>query len=313
MEKIASENEFDFASIGAGPAGLAAALYAARSGLKSLALDSGSGGQALSIASLENYPGVFPSVSGTDFVSSMRSQAENFGANFFHANVIALDKIGATFFLETDKGKFSAKSVLIATGAEHKKLGVPGEKEFSGRGVSYCAACDGALFRDKNIFVIGGGDAACDEAVYLSAIARHVTIVHRRDEFRAQKTLVQRVLQNKKISVMFDSVVKEILGEEKVKSILLENVKNSARTKSECDAVFVSIGMKPRTEIFSTLQKDSDGYIITDENMRTKIPRLYAAGDVRSKTLRQVATAASDGAIAAFCAAKDLHGNRSSF
>lgn len=311
MKKIASKNEFDFASIGAGPAGMAAVLYAARSGLKSLALDFNSGGQALSIASLENYPGVFPSVNGFDFINSMRSQAENFGAIFFHANVRALDKIGSTFFLETDKEKFAAKSVLIATGAEHKKLGVPGEKEFSGKGVSYCATCDGAIFRDKNVFVIGGGDAACDEAVYLSAIARHVTIVHRRDEFRAQKTLEQRVLQNKKISVIFDSVVKEILGEEKVKSILLENVKTAARTNFECDAVFISIGMKPRTEIFSTLQKDSGGYIITDENMRTKIPRLYAAGDVRAKTLRQIVTAASDGAIAAFCAANDLHENRS--
>lgn len=311
MKKIASKNEFDFASIGAGPAGIAAVLYAARSGLKSLALDFNSGGQALSIASLENYPGVFPSVNGFDFINSMRSQAENFGAIFFHANVRALDKIGPIFFLETDKEKFAAKSVLIATGAEHKKLGVPGEKEFSGRGVSYCATCDGAIFRDKNVFVIGGGDAACDEAVYLSAIARHVTIVHRRDEFRAQKTLEQRVLQNKKISVIFDSVVKEILGEEKVKSILLENVKTAARTNFECDAVFISIGMKPRTEIFSTLQKDSGGYIITDENMRTKIPRLYAAGDVRAKTLRQIVTAASDGAIAAFCAANDLHENRS--
>lgn len=311
MKKIASKNEFDFASIGAGPAGMAAVLYAARSGLKSLALDFNSGGQALSIASLENYPGVFPSVNGFDFINSMRSQAENFGAIFFHANVRALDKIGSTFFLETDKEKFAAKSVLIATGAEHKKLGVPGEKEFSGRGVSYCATCDGAIFRDKNVFVIGGGDAACDEAVYLSAIARHVTIVHRRDKFRAQKTLEQRVLQNKKISVIFDSVVKEILGEEKVKSILLENVKTAARTNFECDAVFISIGMKPRTEIFSTLQKDSGGYIITDENMRTKIPRLYAAGDVRAKTLRQIVTAASDGAIAAFCAANDLHENRS--
>ena len=311
MKKIVSKNEFDFASIGAGPAGIAAVLYAARSGLKSLALDFNSGGQALSIASLENYPGVFPSVNGFDFINSMRSQAENFGAIFFHANVRALDKIGSTFFLETDKEKFAAKSVLIASGAEHKKLGVPGEKEFSGRGVSYCATCDGAIFRDKNVFVIGGGDAACDEAVYLSAIARHVTIVHRRDEFRAQKTLEQRVLQNKKISVIFDSVVKEILGEEKVKSILLENVKTAARTNFECDAVFISIGMKPRTEIFSTLQKDSGGYIITDENMRTKIPRLYAAGDVRAKTLRQIVTAASDGAIAAFCAANDLHENRS--
>lgn len=311
MKKIASKNEFDFASIGAGPAGMAAVLYAARSGLKSLALDFNSGGQALSIASLENYPGVFPSVNGFDFINSMRSQAENFGAIFFHANVRALDKIGSTFFLETDKEKFAAKSVLIATGAEHKKLGVPGEKEFSGRGVSYCATCDGAIFRDKNVFVIGGGDAACDEAVYLSAIARHVTIVHRRDEFRAQKTLEQRVLQNKKISVIFDSVVKEIIGEEKVKSILLENVKTAARTNFECDAVFISIGMKPCTEIFSTLQKDSGGYIITDENMRTKIPRLYAAGDVRAKTLRQIVTAASDGAIAAFCAANDLHENRS--
>ena len=299
------QNEYDFISIGAGAAGLAAVQYAARSGLSALALDlSVAGGQVLKIASLENYPGVFPPANGYAFIQTMQKQAEAFGAKITSAQVKSIDKIQDKFKIETSKAAYFCKALVLATGAEHRKLGVPGEKELEGRGVSYCAVCDGPLFRNKTIFVIGGGDAACDEANYLSQLAEKVFLVHRRDELRAQKAVADRVLANPKISVLWNSVVAEIKGTQKVESVIIMDVKTRKLTELAADSVFVSVGMIPQNQLLSTLKTDEAGYIVTDEKMRTAIPGLYAAGDVRSKPFRQVVTATSDGAIAAFEAAE---------
>lgn len=297
-------NEYDFIIIGAGAAGLSAAQYASRAGLKTLVIDQSlPGGQVLNIMHLENYPGLFPSVDGASFIGSMEEQAKAFGAEIIQTSVSSIDKIGNDFLVNTSSGLYRSLTLLLATGAGHRKLNVPGEKEFEGRGVSYCATCDGPFFRNKNVVVVGGGDSACDEAMYLSTICSHVTVVHRKSSFRAQKAVAERVLSNPKISVEFNSVVKEIRGDKKVSSIIITQNQgdcNSTEKEISCDGVFIFVGMIPRTELFEILRKDESGYIITDEKMATLVPGLFAAGDVRSKPFRQIITAASDGAIAAY-------------
>jgi len=302
MEK---EN-FDFIIVGAGPAGLAAASYAARGGLKTLVLENASeGGQVVQIADLENYPGVFPAVNGYDFIFTMKKQAEAFGALVKHAQISSIDKSGNDFIVKTKDIDFIAPTLLIATGAFHRNLEVPGEKEFTGRGVSYCAVCDGPFFKNKKIYVVGGGDSACTEAIYLSTVSSDVSIIHRRDSFRAQKGVVDKMLSCG-VKPIYDSVVKEIKGSAKVESIILENVKTKESSELPADAVFVFTGMLPRTDLVDMLPKDEGGYIITNEKMETSIPGLYAAGDVRSKSFRQIVTAVSDGAIAANSAKERL-------
>ena len=213
---------FDYIIIGAGPAGLSSAQYAARSGLKTIVLEGmGPGGQVAQIFELENYPGVFPAVNGFDFVETLRKQAEAFGAQIKQVQVTSIDKTGKDFIIQTKDTTYSAPALCIATGAVHKNLGVPGEEELKGRGVSYCATCDGPFFRNKKIVVIGGGDSACSEAVYLASLSKDVTIVHRRNEFRAQKALVDKMLKAG-VKPIYDSVVKQIKGQNKVESIILE-------------------------------------------------------------------------------------------
>lgn len=290
---------FDYIIIGAGPAGLSSAQYAARSGLKTIVLEGmGPGGQVAQIFELENYPGVFPAVNGFDFVETLRKQAEAFGAQIKQVQVTSIDKTGKDFIIQTKDTTYSAPALCIATGAVHKNLGVPGEEELKGRGVSYCATCDGPFFRNKKIVVIGGGDSACSEAIYLASLSKDVTIVHRRNEFRAQKALVDKMLKAG-VKPIYDSVVKQINGQNKVESITLENVKTGEQSQLECAAVFIFAGMAPQTDLVDMIKKDISGYIMTDENMQTSIPGLYAAGDVRSKPFRQIVTAVSDGAIAA--------------
>ncbi len=300
------ENEtFDYIIIGAGPAGLSSAQYAARSGLKTLVLEGmGEGGQVAQIAELENYPGVFPAVNGFDFVGVMTKQAQKFGAVIKHTIVSSIDKMGKNFVVKTKDVSYSSPALCIATGAVHKNLGVPGEKELTGRGVSYCATCDGPFFKNKRIVVVGGGDSACSEAIYLSTISSDVKIIHRRDSFRAQKALVDKMLA-KGVKPVYDTVLKSINGTAKVESLTLKNVKTGEEQQLECDAVFIFAGMAPQTELVDMLKKDESGYIITDENMQTSIPGLFAAGDVRAKPFRQIVTAVSDGAIAAN-AAKEI-------
>ena len=291
--------QYDYIIIGAGPAGLSSAQYAARGGLKTIVLEGmGAGGQVVQIPDLENYPGVFPAVTGYDFIETMKKQAESFGAQIVQVQVSSIDKKGKDFVITTKDTVYSAPALCIATGAVHKNLGVPGEKEFTGRGVSYCAVCDGPFFRNKKIFVVGGGDSACSEAIYLSSISSYVSIIHRRDTFRAQKAVVDKMLAAG-VKPIYDTVVKSINGTTKVESLTLENTKTGEQTTVDCNVVFIFAGMSPNTELVEMLRKDETGYIITDEKMQTSIPGLFAAGDVRAKPFRQIVTATSDGAIAA--------------
>ena len=306
MENLESE-KFDYIVIGAGCAGLASAQYAARGGLSVLVLDvAGAGGQVLQISELENYPGVFPAVDGATYMMTMQKQAEAFGAKIVQAQVLSIDKLpGGAFIVKTKKAAYEASCFCLATGAIHRNLEVPGEKEFSGRGVSYCATCDGPFFRNKKIVVVGGGDSACSEAIYLSTLSSDVRIIHRRDKFRAQQAVIDKMLAAG-VKPVYDSVVKEIKGGAKVESVIVENVKTGEQTELTTDAVFIFTGMLPQTDLVDMLPKDPAGYILTDENMETSVPGLFAAGDVRSKPFRQVVTAVSDGAIAAHVASERI-------
>lgn len=326
----------DILIIGAGIAGLSAGIYASRSGMKTIILDdSGGGGQTLEIASLENYPGIFPAVHGYELAEKLVAQAKSFGAEIRQTSAVSIELVSSKnineseaeksaflcsrsdfssdfrFIVKTRSSKDSfieAKALIYATGAEHAKLNVQGEKEFEGKGVSYCAVCDGPFFRGKNVVVVGGGDSACSEALYLSGIAAHIDLVLRRNEFRAAKALSERILSSENISVHFETKIKEIKGNTNVQSVELENVKSGGTENIPADAVFVCVGMNPKNQILENLteklEKDKNGYFTTDEKMATKIPGLFIAGDVRSKPLRQIVTAANDGAIAAFSAAE---------
>ena len=305
MENFETE-KFDYVIIGAGCAGLASAQYAARGGLSVLVLDlAGVGGQVLQIADLENYPGVFPAIDGATYMMTMQKQAESFGAKIVQAQVLSIDKTGGSFLVKTKKASYEATCLCIATGAIHRNLEVPGEKELSGRGVSYCATCDGPFFRNKKIVVVGGGDSACSEAIYLSTISGDVSIIHRRDKFRAQQAVIDKMLEAG-VKPVYDSVVKSINGEGRVQSVTIENVKTGEQSELSTDAVFIFTGMLPQTDLVEMLPKDPSGYILTDENMETSVPGLFAAGDVRSKPFRQVVTAVSDGAIAAHVASERI-------
>ena len=291
---------YDFVVVGAGAAGLTAAQYGARSGLDTLLIDSSdAGGQALNIFTLENFPGFFPAVKGRTFIDNMQAQAQSFGAEIALARVKSIDKIKNQFIIKTDKGSVSCYTVLIATGAEHRKLGAKGESEFNGRGVSYCATCDGPFFRGGKIFVVGGGDSALEEAFYLSSLTDQVILVHRRDQFRAQKAIQQKIKKNKNITVIFNTEIAEIKGGQKVESVVLRDTVSDEKVEQTADAVFIFVGMNPRTDLVSMLRKDEGGYLITNYRMETSVPGMYAAGDVRAKPFRQLITAASDGAIAA--------------
>ncbi len=294
----------DIVIIGGGVAGLSAGVYASRSGMNSVIIDAGGGGQVLEIYNLENYPGIFPAENGTELIENLTKQAEFFGAKIIYSEVRSIDKKENLFLIKTGTEEFSAKAVIYATGATHSKLGIPGEEKFAGSGVSYCAVCDGPFFKNKKVVVVGGGDTACSEALYLSNIASHVDLIHRRNELRATKFIAEKIFENQKITVHFNSVAKEIVGEEKVSGINVENLETKQNSLLETNAVFVCVGMKPQTSLLETLKKDENGYIITDEKMETSVPGLFVAGDVRSKPLRQIVTATSDGAVAAVCAAQ---------
>ena len=298
---------FDYIIIGAGTAGLASGQYGARAGLKTLIIDSSSGGgQALQIAELENYPGVYPSVSGAAFSSGMIEQTNSFGTKIIQAQVTSIDKIKDSFVVKTKNETFTSYALLIATGAKHNTLNVPGEKELSGLGVSYCATCDGPFFKGKKIIVVGGGDSACAEAAYLSTLSPEVTLIHRKAKLRAQKAVADKVLKSG-ITTRFNSEITVINGTNKVVSVTVKNNKTDEITEIPADAVFIFIGTTPCVDLVEMLPKDEGGYLLTDECMQTIIPGLYVAGDVRAKSFRQIVTAAADGAIAAFHASKYIH------
>lgn len=300
----------DLIVIGAGAAGLSAGMYAARSGISVIMIDgSGTGGQIAQIDSLENYPGVFPATNGTSFTDTLRKQAESFGAKTVFAQVTSIYKKGSLFQVVTTKETYISPAVVYTTGAEHSKLNVPGESELYAKGVSYCAVCDGPFFKGRNVSVIGGGDSACSEALYLSGIAGHVDLFHRRGTLRAQEALSDQVLADPKITVHFNRAVKSIDGSGRVTGITVYDPETSKEEKFTTDAVFIFAGMLPRTELLETLPKDKAGYIIANEKMESPVKGLYIAGDVRSKPLRQIVTACSDGAIAGFFAAEYVKEN----
>ncbi|MDR1586772.1 MAG: FAD-dependent oxidoreductase [Treponema sp.] len=323
--------DFDLLIIGAGPAGLTAAQYGARANLKTLVIEQlAPGGQVLLIDVLENYPGnvalldaggkvLAEPKTGFDFSQDLHRQAAAFGASFLSESVLSLEKEGDVFTAGLSNGETrKVPAVIIATGAKHRTLGVPGEKEFTGRGVSYCASCDGPFFRNKKIFVVGGGDAACDEARYLSRLSQMIVLVHRRDRFRAQKALAERVLCNPNIEVRFNTAVKEIRGGQKVESVILERTGNDGKgaggiREEAADAVFVFAGITPQSALAGggadgnaglRAELDGNGCIVTDQKMASSVPGLFAAGDVRSGSFRQVVVAAGEGAVAAHSAAE---------
>jgi len=296
----------DLIIIGAGPAGLVAAQYGARANLKTLVIEQiAPGGQILVIDRLENYPGVTEEISGYEFSLALYKQAETFGAIFQTETVTSIKKTDH-FTIGLASGKtLTSYAVILATGSKPGLLGVPGEQEFAGKGVSYCATCDGHFFKNKRMFVVGGGDAACEEARYLSNLTEKVVLVHRRDTFRAQKALAERTMKNPKIEVRFNTIIKEIKGEGKVKSVVLENNKTGKTNEEETDAVFIFAGTIPQSALGKELgvKLDEGGCIIVDQKMGTNVSGFYAVGDIRNNAFRQVVTAAADGAIAAHNAA----------
>lgn len=291
---------YDVIVVGAGPAGLAAAIYGKRAGMNLLVLDSSSitGGQILSTYEIDNYPGM-PGVSGEELAQSMRGHCDKLGVEFARGKVTSIVDKGVTKELVTKKGNFEGKAIIIATGASNRSLGCPGEDELSGVGVSYCATCDGAFFKDKVVAVVGGGDVALEDALYLARFCTKVYLIHRRDEFRGAVILQEQVKASDKIQIVFDSTVEAINGTEKVESILIKNKNDGSEKKIELDGVFIAVGNVPNVKGIAGLPKqDEAGYIVAGENCETSIPGIFAAGDVRTKQLRQVITATADGANA---------------
>ena len=305
---------YDVIILGAGPAGLTAGLYAGRSRLSTLILERGvDGGQIASTDDIENYPGqMVEGETGRSLVARMRAQAEKFGVERISDSIEKVELLGDVKKLTGTRGEYLGRTVIVATGANPRPIGCKNEKEFMGRGISYCATCDAAFFEDLEIYVVGGGDAAVEEAIYLTKFARKVTIIHRRDALRAAKSIQEKAFANPKIAFLWNSVVEEVSGDDVLNRIVIKNTGTGALTTLEADpadglfGVFGFIGQAPNTGLFEGVLEMENGYLKTDENMRTNVPGVFAAGDVRVKSLRQVITAAADGAIAAVQAEKYL-------
>ena len=301
-----SNKEYDIVILGGGPAGLSAAIYSARSAAKVAVIDiSMFGGQPSNYLELENYPG-FSKIGGYDLMEKFEEHADIFSIDKYPMEEIqSIDLVSKIKTIKTLNYEFKAKSVIIATGAHAKKLGIAGEKEFLGRGVSYCAVCDGAFYKDKVVAVVGGGNAAVEESIYLTKFAKKVYLIHRRNELRADKIVQERAFKNEKIEFVYDSIVNEIQGDDLVNNIVVENVKTSETKNIAVDGIFPYIGFTPNVELIDTqVSKNDAGFIITDETMQTNIEGVYAIGDVRTTPLRQVITAAADGAVAAVYASR---------
>jgi len=303
---------YDLIIIGAGPAGLSAGLYAGRARLNTLIIEKQkNGGQIVITDEIENYPGCIEGETGPSLIDRMVKQTKKFGVDHVFDTVTDMDLTGDVKTVKCLHEEYSAKAVIIAAGANPVNIGCPGEKEFSGKGVSYCATCDAAFFEDFEVYVVGGGDAAVEEAMYLTKFARKVTIIHRRNELRAARSIQDKAFANPKIDFMWDTVVEEINGDGIVESMVVKNVKTGELTEVFADeddgtfGIFVFIGFRPNTEVFKGhVEMDEKGYILTDPDMHTNVPGVFAAGDIRQKSLRQVVTACADGAIAAVQAGK---------
>lgn len=302
---------YDVVIIGGGPAGLSAGLYAGRARMDALLIEKDKdGGQIVITSEIENYPGCLPEESGSSLVGRMTEQVEKFGIERVDDCILRVDFSGEIKVLQGKEVTYYAKSVIIAAGAFPRPIGCAGEKEFIGKGISYCATCDGNFFEDFDIYVVGGGDTAIEEALYLTKFGRKVTIIHRRDELRAAKSIQEKAFKNPKIEYMWDSVVKAVHGDGIVQGMTVENVKTGELTEIIADeedgtfGVFGFIGYLPQSKCFEGILDMEYGYIKTNENMETNIPGVFAAGDIRVKSLRQVVTACADGAIAAVMAEK---------
>lgn len=305
MEKEVQDKIYDVIVIGSGPGGMTAALYASRANLSTLLIERGvPGGQLINTAEVENYAG-FKSIKGPELANNMYEGATQFGAEYTFGDVREVIDGKEYKQVVTSNKTFKTRAIVIATGAEHKKLGIPGEGQLNGRGVSYCAVCDGAFFRERQLVVIGGGDSAVEEGTYLTQFASEVTIIHRRDELRAQKILQDRAFSNDKVNFIWNTVVEEIQGENNVQSLRLRNVETDEVSEFSADGVFIYIGLIPNTSAFEGLGiTDEEGWIVTDNKMETSVPGIFAVGDVRDTVLRQVATAVGDGSIAGDAAFK---------
>lgn len=302
------EHIYDMVIIGGGPGGYTAALYAARAGLDVLLLEKlSAGGQMALTHQIDNYPGFEAGIDGFTLAEKMQQQAERFGAKTELAEVRSVDLRAVPKKVDTSEGTFYGQTVVIATGASPRELGLPGEPELVGRGVHYCAACDGMFYRGKTVVVVGGGNSAAGDASLLHRVAKEVILVHRRDTLRATKLYHASLMNAQNISFCWNSVVTELLHTQRLTGVRIQNVITGAETEIPCDGVFVSIGRKPASELAAgQLALDDTGYIIADESTRTSIPGVFAVGDVRAKALRQVVTAVSDGAAAAYQAEEFL-------
>lgn len=302
MDKV-----YDIIVIGAGPAGLAAGSYAGRARMSTLIIEKEKdGGQIVITNEIENYPGSLEEESGPSLIARMAKQAEKFGAEKIYDTVVDVELEGKIKHIKCSKGgDYYAKAVILATGASPRPIGCPGEKEFTGKGVSYCATCDANFFEDFEVYVVGGGDAAVEEAMYLTKFARKVTLIHRRDELRAAKSIQEKAFKNEKLAFMWNSTVEEIKGDGVVTSMVVKNTKTGELSTVEADeedgtfGIFVFIGFDPKSQLFEGKVEMKNRYIVTDQYMHTNVPGVFAAGDVIVKNLRQVVTACADGAIAA--------------
>ncbi len=298
--------------VGSGPAGLTAALYTARANLKPLVISGNQLGGQISITSeVENYPGFPEGTTGPELVELMQKQAERFGARLLIDEVTEVDFTqGPPFQLKTYGDTYEADAVILAVGASPKRLGIPGEETLIGRGVSFCATCDGFFFRDKDVIVVGGGDSALEEGLFLTRFAKRVRVVHRRDELRAGEALRQRAFANEKIEFVWDTVLEEIIGNGKVEAVKARNVKSGETFQLETDGVFIFIGHDPNSELFKgQLEMDERGYLITDDHMMTSIPGVFAAGEIQDPVYRQIATSVGQGAAAGMMAERWLESN----
>lgn len=292
--------KYDIIIIGAGPAGMSAAVYAKRAGFSTLVIDKSpvSGGQVLSTYEVDNYLGI-PGVTGMELSEKFKNHAVMAGAEFVCANVLSLEIEGDTKIVHTQKEDFEARAVIFAVGANHAKLGVKGEEELTGMGVSYCATCDGAFFKNRKVAVVGGGDVAIEDAIFLARGCEKVYVIHRRDTFRAAHSLVEKARQLPNIEFIVDTTVSEICGEDMVEQLVLANVKTKEESKLEVNGIFIAVGIVPETEILQGIvEMDEKGYILSDELGSTNIPGVFVAGDCKKKRLRQIITAVADGANA---------------
>ncbi len=305
---MTNNHVYDMVIIGGGPGGYTAALYAVRAGLDTVLLEKFSaGGQMALTDQIDNYPGFENGIDGFTLAEKMKQGAERFGAQTKYAEVKNVDLNASPKVIETSEGTFYGRTVVFSTGANPRELGLPEEKELVGRGVAYCASCDGMFYRGKTVVVVGGGNTAAEDALLLSRLAKKVILVHRRDSLRATKVYHEPLMQAENVEFRWNSVVTELLHDAKITGVKLKDVQTGEETVVECDGVFVSIGRKPATELVKDqLTLDQSGYVVADESTRTNIPGVYAVGDVRTKVLRQVVTAVADGAMAVYYAEEYL-------